>query len=145
MLLKIELSYPYCNDWRLGYLRESKDGRKRVDLFNSNTDRTTVAYARYLMACQVGRYLTDKEEVDHIDRDCSNDDLSNLQILTVEEHKEKTVVENSTGLTMITLTCAYCGTKFERDTRQTHKGSKNSFCSRSCNGKFYWSKGFNNK
>lgn len=132
--MKLELSYPYCNDWRLGYLRESKDGRKRVDLFNSNTDRTTVAYARYLMACQVGRYLTDEEEVDHIDQDNSNDELSNLQILSVEEHRKKNSKEQTTGRTMVVLICDYCGTSFEREKRNV-KYSR-SFCNRSCSGRF---------
>lgn len=143
--MKIELQYPYCNDWRSGYLREGKGGRKRLDLYNSNTDRTTVAYARYLISCHIGRYLTDKEEVDHIDTDCSNDDISNLQFLSTEEHIEKTTSENTVGRTYVEILCANCGTLFPREARLVHKKNKNYFCSRSCNGKFYWSKGFNNR
>lgn len=131
--MKIELEYPYCNDWRSGYLRESSDGRKRVDLFNSNRDRTTVAYARYLMSCQIGRYLTENEEVDHVDGNNSNDELENLQILSVEEHRKKTSKEN-TGRTFISVTCDYCGSSFEREKRNVKYS--HSFCNRSCAGKF---------
>lgn len=141
--MKIELKNPFASDWRLGYLRESSDGRKRVDLFNSNFHRTTVSYSRYLMSCHLGRYLTDNEEVDHKDTDNSNDDVSNLQILTVEDHRNKTSKERSTGRAMTQLVCAYCNTPFNKENRLVKKNQENYFCSRSCNGKFYWSKGFN--
>lgn len=70
-------------DWKRAYLRTSSDGRKRVDLVNSASNRTTTSYARYLISVVNGRYLTEDEEVDHIDNDCTNDEISNLQILTI--------------------------------------------------------------
>lgn len=142
--MRIELNRPYSDDWRLGYLRTSPDGRKRVDLFNTNSDRTTVSYSRYLMACKEGRYLSDNEEVDHKDTDCTNDDIDNLQILSIEEHRLKTSNEN-TGRSFITLSCSYCGTVFDKELRiiKSKPNQLNHFCSRSCNGKFYWSQGFN--
>ncbi len=142
--MKIELEYPFVNDWRLGYLRTSRDGRKRVDLYNSDTERTTISYARYLMSCYVGRYLTSEEEVDHIDQDSTNDEISNLQILSISEHLEKTLKHRVKGAVSI-LTCANCGVLFERRENKIHKKNQNYFCSRSCNGKYYWSNGFNNK
>lgn len=111
--MKIELEYPFINDWRLGYLRTSKDGRRRVDLFNSNTDRTTISYARYLMSCHVGRYLTAEEEVDHVDQNPTNDEISNLQILSTNDHLKKTLENRPKGV-VITLICSNCGTSFER-------------------------------
>ena len=132
--MKIELEYPFVNDWRLGYLRTSRDGRKRVDLYNSDTDRTTISYSRYLMSCHIGRYLNEDEEVDHIDRNKANDDISNLQILSIEDHRKKSTLEATTGRTMVSVTCSYCGRSFEKEKRNVKYA--NSFCNRSCAGKY---------
>ena len=86
----INLEEPYSSLYRKGYLRIPKDGRKMVDLFNSSEDRTTISYARYLMCVNLGYILSKDYEVDHIDRDKNNDDISNLQVLSVEEHRRKT-------------------------------------------------------
>lgn len=146
--MKLKLEPPFDTDWKHAYLRESKiDKRKRVDLVNSNSDRTTISYARYLVSVREGRYLTDDEEVDHHDTDCTNDDLSNLILMSKAEHLEKTTKENTTGRTHSECVCAYCGTIFLREKRNVKKNPNqmNVFCSRSCNGKFYFSSGFNNK
>lgn len=142
--MKIQLDYPYCNDWRWGYLRQNREGRRVIDLYNSDKDRSTVSYARYLMSCHVGRYLTTEEEVDHVDQNPTNDEISNLQILSTEDHLKKTLEHRPKGV-VITLVCSNCGTSFERRSNKVHKENQNHFCSRSCNGKYYWSKGFNNK
>jgi len=131
--LKIQLEYPYNRDWKLGYLRVSTDGRRRVDLVNKNSDRTTTSYARYLVSVVNGRYLTPEEEVDHIDNDCTNDDIVNLQVLTIEQHKEKTRL-HCEGRTMANCTCAYCGKVFERELRNVR--SDRTLCSRSCNARY---------
>lgn len=132
--MKIELELPYSKDWKKAYLRVSPiDGRARLDLVNSETHRTTTAYARYLLAVKLGRYLSEDEEADHINNDCSNDDLDNLQVLSVEEHKAKTkaFVE---GRNYTTCVCAYCQKEFQREVRNI-KNNKN-LCSRSCNAKY---------
>lgn len=134
--MKINLEYPFNNDWRVGYLRESKkDGRRRVDLINTQYDRTTISYSRYLMSIKLGRYLTSDEEVDHIDTNCANDDIDNLQLLSVDEHLDKTKKENTTGRTMIDIVCPYCKKEFVREKRQVK--TKLSFCSKSCSAKYY--------
>lgn len=130
----IELESPFKEVWRKGYLRISKkDGRKRLDLVNNKKDRTTIAYARYLMSVKEGRFLEEWEEVDHKDRDCTNDELSNLQILNVEDHKEKTAKE-ATGRKMLSCICAYCGIEFERYANRNMYNK--TLCSRSCNAKY---------
>ena len=102
--MKIELKSPFKEIWKYGYLRESSiDNRKRVDLFNSNTDRTTISYARYLMSVELGKVLSKDFEVDHIDRDCSNDEITNLQVITLEEHKLKTKQKFQAGNTKTLL------------------------------------------
>ena len=72
----IELESPYKEIYRKGYLREDKSGRKRLDLINSKRDRTTISYARYLVSVDLGYVLGQDYEVDHIDTDCSNDEIT---------------------------------------------------------------------
>lgn len=129
----IDLESPYKEIYRKGYLREDKFGRKRLDLINSKIDRTTISYARYLVSVDLGYMLGQDFEVDHIDTDCSNDELHNLQVLSIEEHREKTSKENKTGRTMVELTCLCCGKDFTREKRNVQV--ERPLCSRSCNGK----------
>lgn len=142
--MKITLEHPFCNDWRSGYLRKSnKDSRARVDLYNSNKDRTTISYARYVMSVHLGRYLNDDEEVGHINSDCSDDRLENLQLLRVEDHREKTSKERATGRSMVKLRCPVCHKNFHREARvvrrdaidgKDKKSGRVNSCCRSCNG-----------
>lgn len=136
--MKIKLEEPFKSLWRLGYLRESKtDGRRRIDLVNSNKNRTTISYARYLKSVELGYMIEDTYEVDHINANRKDDSIVNLQLLTKEQHREKTGKE-FTGRSMIELQCAYCNSIFSRFANQDHRkhGTKNSFCSRRCNGKY---------
>lgn len=141
--MKIDLEASFKDKWRKGYLRTSKDDqRSRVDLFNSNSDRTTISYARYKKSVELGEELSKDVEVDHYDRNKSNDDLNNLQILSKEAHKAKTKIEVS-GRNTVTLICVNCQKSFEREVYNvtTHNDNINFFCSRSCNAKFYFPNG----
>lgn len=136
----IELESPFKELWRKGYLRESMhDGRRRVDLYNSDSDRTTISYARYLVSVKLGYVVPDEFEVDHEDKDKTNDSLFNLQVLSSEEHRKKNSKEMNTGRTMVNLICPECKSSFIREIRLVHShhgSSKNTFCSRQCNGRF---------
>lgn len=83
---KIKLEYPYSQDWEIGYLVTNKENRKTIILYNgingNNQKRSSTQYARYKLAVNLGRYLTKDETVDHMDNDKTNDDISNLQILS---------------------------------------------------------------
>lgn len=127
------LETPFKELWRVAYIREAEDGRKRIDLVNSSKDRTTISFARYLMCVKLGKFISEDYEVDHIDADCTNDDLSNLQILTKEEHLEKTTREATTGRTFLQLVCPNCRITFKREVRFTTGNKENNFCSRHCN------------
>ena len=129
----IILESPFNTLYRKAYLREDSKGRRRVDLINSRNDRTTISYARYLMCVKIGYVLSNDYEVDHIDGNCNNDEISNLQILTKEEHLKKTTKEVTTGRSVRTLSCICCGKDFEREVRNIR--NSRSICSRSCNGK----------
>ena len=64
---------------------------------------------RYLLAVKLGRYLTDEEQVDHIDDDKTNDNIDNLQILTVKENAVKSGLANRKEIKHGTLSAyRYC-------------------------------------
>lgn len=133
--MRIELREPYAGRYRRAYLRRDKDGRGRVDLFNTKTDRTTISYARYLVEVSINDFIPEGYEVDHINADCSDDRLENLQVLSREEHIAKSARENE-GRTYVTLICPCCNGEFVREKRFLNPSSKNIFCTRKCNGKF---------
>ena len=102
----------------VGYAIYGPYGSKRqIVVLVSPGHRTTMSYARYLMSLHMGRELTDNEEVDHIDDDCTNDVIENLQILTPAQNREK---QNRLRLqrSIVTLTCPECG----NETTATWKG-----------------------
>ena len=134
--MKLDLQSPFKEVWAKGYLRTcTKDRRKRVDLFNSDSDRTTISYARYLMGVQMGCILPKSVEVDHIDEDCCNDDINNLKVLSIDEHRIKTSKERSAKKVILTLVCPYCEKEFTKEKRLI-KPNSTPKCSRSCNAKY---------
>lgn len=111
----------------------SKMNRHMVFLIHLVTKkRTSMSYARYLMCVAQKRWLNFNEEIDHIDDNRLNNDLSNLQILTPKDNR----VKNSRGRTMVTLSCPNCKIPFTRERRKTHlvQGGNPSSCSRRCGG-----------
>ena len=134
--MKIELKYPFNKKWKVGYLNIKKDGRKILSLYNSHDDRTSVQYCRYLMSVKLKRFLTENEQVDHIDGNHTNDDLNNLQILTQAEHNIKTHKKPD-----IHIICPMCKKSFKRTRTQLRgrlkKALKNEICcSSSCGAKY---------
>jgi len=133
-MTKIKLEEPYTSKWKYGYLNINSEGRRILALYNSHTDRSSTQYARYLVAVKLGRFLNTKEHVDHIDNDKTNDDISNLQILSLHENNIKTH-----KLPDVELKCPMCNKEFTRTKTQLrgrlHKLDK-ICCSRSCGGKY---------
>lgn len=132
----IELQEPFRSCWNNGYLQQHPSGRRYVVLFNSNQDRTIVSYARYLMSVKIGSFIPDGYEVDHKDDDETNDDINNLQILTVLENQLKRQWKYTQNQTCYGFECAWCTTRFiltERDANmRIAKGVEMAFCSRRC-------------
>lgn len=134
--MKINLKKPYSDDWDRGYLVVNSDNRMTVALYNDHKDRSSTAYARYLMSVKLGRYLTEFEQVDHIDEDKTNDSLENLQLLTRSENIRKQ--NKSRGRKMVRYQCPVCHSEFTRRRGNSHfQNSKITTvaCSRSCSGK----------
>ena len=144
--MKIDLEYPFTELYKAGYTHVSSEGRRYITLrkFNGGIDGTS--YARYLMSVKLGRFLTNQEEVDHIDENRTNDDINNLQILTPEQNREKQRLHYINNVQQkFDLACPYCGKDFtltERDMKMKfdyfHKnnGSGLIYCSSSCNAKY---------
>lgn len=104
--------------------------RRMINLV-SKVDRTTISYAKYLMSMKLGRWLSAEEEVDHIDDDTLNDSIDNLQILTRDENVAK---YNATRqVTMLTLTCGWCGESFEREAVKERDSAKRRKLPACCN------------
>ena len=132
--MKIELQYPFNTKWSRGYLVTNKEPRRNVILYNSNRDRTTVSYARYLMSVHLKRFLESDEQVDHIDHNKLNDSLDNLQVLSEFENRAKEVKRK--GRQKALIKCPICGNKFSirkgnSQAIPAYKG-KICTCSRNC-------------
>ena len=64
----------------------NKDGRMRAYYKDSNGKDKLISYPKLIMEEYLGRKLLDNEIVHHIDGNPLNNDISNLQVLTYEEH-----------------------------------------------------------
>lgn len=138
MSTKIELQYPYKGRYKTGYLNINSEGRRILVLKPFKGNLTSTAYARYLLACHLGRFLTTEEQVDHIDNDKTNDVVENLQILSHSENNIKKVEHLGLTEKTIKLECPVCGEIFYRKAhRILHKLKKGKLvtCSRVCGGK----------
>ena len=115
------------------YLR--KDNRKHVIIVDGE-NRKTVSYPRYLLEQSLGRMLNKDETVDHIDGDFTNDNLENLQILSLADNIRKTT--NLNPRKYLTFVCPVCGTTATKPVNNMANnrrlGRRGPFCSRKCGG-----------
>lgn len=120
-----------------GPYTRKQDGRQHVILYDTETQtRTTVSYPKYLVEQKLGRKLGQHEEVDHIDRDFTNNHPDNLQVLTKAEHRRLDAIY----VKPIDLVCDWCGESYQTNANQfLHNklnGARGKFCSKSCSGKY---------
>lgn len=88
--MRLDLKAPYKKDYTVGYVFKHKlTGRRYVKLYDKKGKIFVTTYARYVMATHLGRYVPKDLQVDHIDNDKTNDDISNLQLLTPRQNKDK--------------------------------------------------------
>jgi len=116
------------------YIR--KDGRKHVIFVDENGVKTTKSWPRVILEGVLGRALLPEETVDHIDGDFTNDDPSNLQVMSLADNARKAILPAK----MVDLVCKCCGSLFRRReavelyNRQVRKRD-GPFCSHKCVGK----------
>ena len=118
----------------LGYtlyvVLHKKEGRRIACLVNRESGhRTSMAYARYLVAVDVGRVLGQDEEVHHMDEDKLNDVLGNLELTAAGSHKRGHGA--AAQHTILTRVCPVCRRAFFLRVSV----AKTKTCSRSCGGK----------
>lgn len=130
--MKIQLKYPFSQDWKKGYLVTNREDRQHVILFNSDKDRTTISYARYLMSVYLKKYIEKGYEVDHINNDKTDDRLENLQVLTTKENREKQRLLKPKRI--VKMICPICNKEFVFEARNLST-RPNPCCSRKCGGK----------
>lgn len=117
------------------YIRK-EDGRQHVIIVNDDGSRRTVSYPKYLMEQHLGRELhPDLETIHHKDEDFTNNEFSNLEILTRVEHAKIDALHRDKMLGI----CVWCNKEFELSKNQINTRAKSKagpFCSRSCSGKY---------
>ena len=112
-----------------------KDGRQHI-VYVKEGKRITVSYPKYLMECYLGRYLSNDETIDHIDRNINNNELSNLRVISRSNHVKDDVLRNAD----IVIRCAFCGSEFTiNGSKLSHRnrldrGNTGYFCSKRCIG-----------
>lgn len=139
---KIDKIAPFPFNGYYAYLQLNNNNRRIVVLWpiggkKSNLKRTTISYAKYILSIKLGRWISRKEEVDHIDNDKTNDAIDNLQILTPKENniKKEKILDKKVYI----YKCLNCKKLFEVSCkrRTTRKNGNFIFCSKKCSASFY--------
>ncbi len=112
------------------------DNRLRL-VYRKNGRKTTISYPKYLMEISLNRYLTETETVQHLDGNPLNNDLSNLIVLNRTEHGKI----DAKRVKDVIFTCQWCKKEFlvkgsTLHSRLRKDRQSNSFCSKSCVGKY---------
>jgi len=105
--------------------------RRRAVIYSVRKVITTMYYSRYLMCVAYQRVLDSNECVHHIDEDKTNDDINNLQVLSIGEHTNI----HHPKLPEVNLTCPNCSKLFSIAApsylRRTKLGYT-IYCSKNC-------------
>lgn len=113
------------------------DGRSHVILIDDEGNRRTVSYPKYIMEQHLGRELDpDKETIDHIDGDFTNNNMSNLRVIDRSNHSKDDIKRCMLEIYI----CPQCSKKFrakpsvvDHNRKLGHAGP---FCSKRCGGEY---------
>lgn len=123
----------YGSDYTVyGPYNNSKDRRNRV-ILRVGGKQTTRLYAKLLLEIKLGRQLIGDETVDHIDGNCLNDTVSNLQVLSKSNNSKKDAIR----AVIESMPCVLCGTYFKPTRSQWSPrvaDMAGPFCSKRCTG-----------
>ena len=113
-----------------------KDGRKHLILYEPNSKgKKTISFPKAIMEVYLGHKLGKDDTVDHIDRDKTNDAISNLQVINRKTHASLDAIRRHS----VFSTCPTCQMEFELTKNQLNKRSNilaGPFCSKTCAGKY---------
>jgi hypothetical protein len=88
------------------------------------------------MEQHLGRKLEPGETVDHIDRDFTNDDISNLRVVPLSVHAS----DDTPRVKKVKITCVLCGKEAYKQAanldHNSKRGKAGPFCGKSCAGKY---------
>lgn len=132
--------YPYNNYHSKGPFK-NKEGRLCLNVLRNKSNHNQILYARYLLEVKLKRKLKEGYEVDHIDGDCTNDTLDNLQELSARNNRIKgtsrVLSYNLKNKRRILIWCPVCGKRFKIfkwkvNLKKLKKGKKFYFCCKEC-------------
>lgn len=116
--------------------------KNRLHIYLNSTETCVhILYSRYLWEVSHGRKVRKGYEIDHIDGDCTNDTLDNLQEISHEENIKKGTSEilkrNGKNSRRLFLWCPVCHKRFKVlkwkvNLKKLKKGKEFHFCCRSC-------------
>lgn len=116
----------------------NREGRYSIFLIHkTDGTRTTISNARFKYETYHKIKLNESQTVDHKDGNKSNDDIDNLQVLTMVENLEKSLIQNNVSRKFVELCCPNCSVLFTKEKRRTFLIKKNGVftcCSRRCAG-----------
>lgn len=112
--------------------------RKAACIYKNGIHIKSVGYAKYLMEIHLGQYIPDGYEVDHINGDCTDDRIENLQVISRELNSLKEIYDHGALNLNVMLKCPYCGRMFfisNRDYAVRIRRNKYISCTRACSVK----------
>ena len=106
--------YPEYNKVYGPYVSK-QDGRSRV-VFRKGIGKKCITssrlFAKVRLEAHIGRRLIGEETVDHKDQDPTNDEISNLQILSSSENASKNAIHQGNYRKYKPQFCIICGAEF---------------------------------
>ena len=132
--------YPYENYHSKGPFK-NKEGRLCLNVLRNKNNHNQILYARYLLEVKLKRKLKEGYEVDHIDGDCTNDVLENLQEISSKDNRKKgtskVILFNNKNAKRLFLWCPVCNKRFKIFKwkvylKKLKKGKKFYFCCKEC-------------
>ena len=86
-----------------------------------NNKRHSIKFHRFKWECMYNKLITDKYHIDHIDGNCKNNDILNLQMISAREHSIKTKKDNPDMFKKIGETLSTPGIAYNSKTLQLIK------------------------
>ena len=133
--MKIKISSFYEKQgYVTAYLTTNKENRKIITLRKLDGEMHSMSYAKYLYTSHYEMNISDKDHIDHINNDKTDDRIDNLQLISARQN----ITKSHRRKEMVVLICPVCKKEFifQKRNLSTHP---NPCCSRKCGGiKSHW-------